>query len=118
MSKANDVSSSELLDFLHQEYVWAKENEGWAIRNGFVTEQKWNDGYKTAIDIVLDFLDKKHNEPTFGRHTIEHLLIKHGIVQSQAVNDAEGYDGGVTLSRIHAFEQELIRYLSNKQKGK
>lgn len=36
------------------------------------------------------------------------LLARHGVIQSHAIDDAEDYDGGVTLDRIYAAHAEMI----------
>ena len=39
--------------------------------------------------------------------TLACVLVRHGIVDSRAVHDSEGYDGGGTLLRIQAAAREL-----------
>jgi hypothetical protein len=36
------------------------------------------------------------------------LLARHGVIQSHAIDDAEDYDGCVTLDRIYAAHMEMI----------
>jgi hypothetical protein len=36
------------------------------------------------------------------------LLARHGIIQEQAIEDANNYDGGVTLDKIYAAHAEIV----------
>ncbi len=36
------------------------------------------------------------------------LLARHGVIQGHAIDDAEDYDGCVTLDRIYAAHAEMI----------
>lgn len=35
------------------------------------------------------------------------LLVRHGVVDAEAIDDAEGYDSGETLNRVRAAHAEL-----------
>ena len=39
---------------------------------------------------------------------LEAMLVRHGIVQSAAIEDAEGYDAGATRAGIRRVYEELL----------
>lgn len=47
------------------------------------------------------------------------LLIEHGIIQPEAIDDPIGYDGGQTQRRVDALTREIaqtLRYLPNVER--
>lgn len=48
----------------------------------------------------------------FSGNTLASILMRHGIIAPRAVEDAQGYDGGMTMLRIRTAAQEISEALA------
>lgn len=49
--------------------------------------------------------------------TLASILVRHGIIDPCAIEDAEGYDGGATALRIRHAAQEINEAVAPNEKG-
>ena len=45
-------------------------------------------------------------------NTLASILVRHGIIDLCAVEDAEGYDGGMTMARVRTVAQEITETIA------
>lgn len=48
-----------------------------------------------------------HSAARISGNTLAGILVRHGIIDACAVEDAEGYDGGITMLRVRTAAQEI-----------
>ena len=62
----------------------------------------------TPCDMHAAALPPVRSEPMFSISRFRSVLVKHGIIGRDAIDDAANYDGGRTLAATRAAYDELV----------
>lgn len=59
---------------------------------------------------------RPHGSARLSGNTLASILVRHNIIDPCAVEDAEGYDGGMTMLRVRTAAQEITETIAPSDK--